>query len=169
VSLLLLGTPLPGFADNGLAASEALEASIQKRLLDGEFTEKTKNFGWSASGCQISGYPILERSLALDPSGNVRRFVQKQIVSHGSIDTIRSYFDEAGTLRLVDHELGSTVDRVFLDPSGQIVKSIVSHDARKTWRDASFELSDYFMRPSSAAGARSTFLKEEPTCEPSAG
>ena len=90
-------------------------------------------------------------------------------MSHGSIDTIRSYFDKAGVRRLVDHELGNTVDRVLLDSSGQIVQAVVSHDGRGTWEPASFDLSDYFMHPSSAEDAKSVFSREEPACKPSAG
>ncbi len=148
-----------------VVVSERIEAAIAA----GELHRQTKNFGWANPGCKLQGYPILERSLVLDTEGQIRLYDRSQIVSHGAIERIRSFFDERGRLRIVERKLGNTIDLVRVSESGKILLSRVSHDRGETWHQYSADFDDWYMNPRTPSEVEAEFAESEPTCEQGAG
>lgn len=153
-------------ASDDVKAAEAMRIDIDAAVAGGTFRSKAKEFGWRAPECEIKGFPILNRTIAMDASNRIRIYDRSQRVSHGATERVRSYFDETGQLRVVERRELFTVDVVYLNESGRVVHSATSGDRGATWRDLEVDVNDWFMKPRTPADVEAQFEKEEPSCRP---
>jgi len=134
---------------------------LYKQIQTSSYNTKKNRYNTKSSDC--STYPIKEKSITVEKSGQVRKLSITQLISHREPLLIERFYDSNGIIRFVFTKSATSETRIYLNNKGNVIWA-VNKDNNKFYK-ADYANDDWEMKPSTSKDAKLFFNTNESCSE----